>query len=91
MKGIRAFVVAILRILSLFFLILTIIAFFTLLTGAQFAPNWLAIVGGGISSIMALIVGLSLFCLTFCIADSLKVLGQLEEKIEKMASTAENE
>ncbi|RKZ26612.1 hypothetical protein DRQ29_04650 [bacterium] len=77
MKGLLA---VLLRIFSLFFLIFAIIAFFALFGLAQLLPV-LNVLGGGISAIMSLIIGLFFFTISYTLCDILESQARIEKKL----------
>ncbi len=77
----RSVIAALLRIIAIFWGVLAILGFFALFGLAQVIP-YLNILGGGISAIMALILGLLLFSVSYTGAELLLGVGRLEKAME---------
>ena len=76
MQGLLA---VLLRVFALFFLVFAVIAFFALFGLAQVIPV-LNVLGGGISAIVAFIVGLFFFTISYALCEIMESQARIEKK-----------
>jgi len=77
----RTVIAALLRVIAIFWGVLAVLGFFALFGLAQVIP-YLNILGGGISAIMALILGLLLFSVSYAGAEILLGMGRIEKAMQ---------